>query len=241
LPESDFIALAKEAYSQKENVELRNKAAGFLEFTDETRSIISTAKAETSIFDDQPIRDSLSGSDFDFSELKEGKATVYIILPADYLSSHSKWLRVLVMSALSAMYRRHDGERVLFMLDEFAQLGYLRDLEKAACLATGYGVQLWPFFQDLPQLKALYDDCMESFISNAGIIQVFTPNDMTTAQYFGERQCGSRHPSLMSLPETEQLIFTNGNQSAIQAFKTLDYYKNPAFAGMFDPDPYHKG
>jgi type IV secretion system protein VirD4 len=112
LPDSAFVKLATQA-AQVDFAPLRNKAAGFMELDKTLKSVIQTAKAETRIFDEPIMRESLSGSDFDFAELKEGKTTVYIILPADYLGSHAKWLRVLVMSALSAMYRRHDGERVL--------------------------------------------------------------------------------------------------------------------------------
>ena len=248
LPERSFTTLALDA-TKSNYSPIVNKAAGFLELTNETKSVVSTAKAETRIFDDPPIQESLSGSDFDFAELKEGKTTVYIILPSDYLSSHAKWLRVLVMSALSAMYRRHDGERVVFMLDEFAQLGYLRDLENAAGLATGYGVQIWPFFQDLNQLQALYGDRWQTFVGNSGIIQGFTPNDLTTAEYFSRLSGGdsntpprSNKPmdSILGLSEDQQLIKRSGEAGLWTMEKTVDYYKNPYFAGMYDPDPYHK-
>jgi type IV secretion system protein VirD4 len=187
---------------------------------------------------------------------------VYVVLPADFLGSHAKWLRVVVMSALSAMYRNPEGEKVLFLLDEFAQLGYLGDLEKAAGLARGYGVQLWPFFQDFNQLKSLYSDRAETFLANAGITQVFTANDMTTAEYFSQRSgvktawretvsgentsySEGKEPlfspyEILGLDENQELIFKDGIGESILMWKTRNYFENPAFAGMYDADPYHK-
>lgn len=259
--ESDFIKMA-EAASEHSYPPLKNKAAGFVELTGELRSVISTAKTETRIFDDPIIRESLGGSDFEFDELKNGKVTAFVILPADYLASHSKWLRVVVMAALSAMYRNPEGEKVLFLLDEFAQLGYLPDMEKAAGLVRGFGVQLWSFFQDYNQIKTLYRDRAETFLGNAGITQVFTAGDMTTAEYFSKRSGVqtawrvTKGDNSKSKTETEeplfkphdilglrsdwQLLFKDGQEKAILAEKMEDYFKNSIFEGMFDPDPYHK-
>ena len=41
--------------------------------------------------------------------------------------------------------------------------------------------------QDLNQLKALYKERWESFLANAGVVQGFTPNDLTTADWMSRR------------------------------------------------------
>lgn len=51
---------------------------------------------------------------------------------------------------------------------------------------AGYGVQLWPILQDIHQLRALYGKRAETFISNAGVLQVFGVNDMATARLVSE-------------------------------------------------------
>jgi type IV secretion system protein VirD4 len=73
------------------------------------------------------------------------------------------------------------------MLDEFAQLGHLGPIEDAFGLVRGYGVQIWPVLQDLNQLKALYKDRWETFVGNAGVVQGFAPNDLTTAEWMSKR------------------------------------------------------
>ena len=72
------------------------------------------------------------------------------------------------------------------MLDEFAQLGRMEIIEDNYALMRGYGVKLWTIWQDLNQAKTIYGERWESFISNAGIVQSFAPQDMTTRKYLSE-------------------------------------------------------
>jgi type IV secretion system protein VirD4 len=51
----------------------------------------------------------------------------------------------------------------------------------------GYKVQIAGICQDLAQLKALYKERWESFLANAGVVQGFTPNDLTTADWMSRR------------------------------------------------------
>ena len=71
---------------------------------------------------------------------------------------------------------------VLFLLDEFAALGHLEPVERAMGLMAGYGIQLWPIVQDIHQLRALYGQRAGTFLSNAGVLQVFGVNDQQSAQ-----------------------------------------------------------
>lgn len=80
---------------------------------------------------------------------------------------------------------------VLFILDEFAQLGRMEAMETAIALSGGYGIRLWPVLQDLNQLKDLYPQNWETFLANAGVQQWFAPRDLTTAEYISNR-CGQR-------------------------------------------------
>ena len=50
-----------------------------------------------------------------------------------------------------------------------------------------YKVQIAGICQDLNQLKALYKERWESFLANAGVVQGFTPNDLTTADWMSRR------------------------------------------------------
>ena len=124
----------------------------------------------------------------DFGRMKYEPMTVYLILPPRYLATHSTWLRVMVTAVLQPLMRsvRPATVPVLFMLDEFAQLGHLAMIENNLALMREYGVKLWPVFQDLAQAQDIYKTRWESFISNAGVLQTFAPQDVTTRKYLSE-------------------------------------------------------
>ncbi len=168
---------------------LRNKAAQFENWSEEIASIASTARDQTEAFDDDEIADDLSRGDFDMRELKRRPVTVYLILPPEMIKRHSKWLRLVISSALRGVMRhREPGEpRALFMLDEFAALGHLEIIETVWALVRGYGIQIMPILQDLNQLKKLYADQWETFIGMAGAVVGFGARDLTTAKWMSDR------------------------------------------------------
>jgi type IV secretion system protein VirD4 len=207
---------------------LAQKAAQFTDATTEIKSIISTARTQLAFLDDPAICKCLAKSDFRFNELKcaKIKITVYLVLPFKQMEAQGRWLRLLITAAIEELTdepRRGDG-RVLFMLDEFAQLGRLMAIERALALVRGYGVQLWPFVQDLPQLKNVYPDRWESFLSSSGVAQFFTPNDEMTAKYISER-CGQRLISRKSVSQST----STGQQTSQTAGESLSEHWEALF------------
>lgn len=166
---------------------VENKAGRFTAATNEMHSIMSTAATQTRFLDSIPIATDLASGEFDFAEMKQRIITVYLILPALRLETHGNWLRLIVSSALKALLTTPGKSPVLFMLDEFAQLGRLSTIASAMSIARGYGIQLWPFLQDLNQLKDIYGEHgYETFISQREALTLFPPKDLTTAKYFSE-------------------------------------------------------
>ena len=174
---------------------IMERLSRFAEMSDddrEARSILSVMKTQTAFIGNEAIRASLKGSGVKFAGAREGTdATYYLILPGEYLHTCGKWFRLVVGSALRELMQNAKGKQVLFMLDEFAQLGRMDAMETAIALSAGYGIRLWPVLQDLNQLKDLYPKNWETFLANAGVHQFFTPRDLTTAEYLSTR-CGQR-------------------------------------------------
>jgi hypothetical protein len=73
----------------------------------------------------------------DFSKLKEKPTTVYVILPAERMRTHSVWLRLVIVSALRALYRP-GGLRTLFLIDEMppSAISARSKMPSAWCAAT---------------------------------------------------------------------------------------------------------
>jgi len=155
-------------------------------------NVLASVQAQTHFLDSPRLRESLSRSDFTFEELKEKPTSIYLVLPADRLNSHGRWLRLLIQQALTVSARNIQNkpeEAVLFVLDELPALGRLTMVEQAFGLMAGFGLQLHAICQDLSQLKRIYGDGWETFISNAGVIQYFGSRDQFTAEYFS-KLCG---------------------------------------------------
>ena len=62
-------------------------------------------------------------------------------------------------------------------------------VEQAYGLMAGFGMQLWGITQDLSQLKRIYGDGWETFVSNSGVLQYFGSRVQMTAEYFS-KLCG---------------------------------------------------
>ncbi len=167
--------------------EIASLAARFTRATDEIASIVSTGDTQTRWLLSPRVRADLKKEPgIDFASLKKRPATVYVILPAERMRTHSVWLRLVIVSALRALYRP-GGLRTMLLIDEMATLGHLGPLEDAFGLVRGYNVQIAGFVQDLGQLKSLYHDRWESFMANAGVVQGLAPNDLFTAEWMSRR------------------------------------------------------
>ncbi|MCV6545680.1 MAG: type IV secretory system conjugative DNA transfer family protein [Cohaesibacter sp.] len=155
-------------------------------------NVMATLQSQTHFLDSPRVRDSLIKSDFSFADLKTKPMTIYLVIPSDKLDSHGRFLRLLIQQSLMINARNIEiqpEQPVLFILDELPALGYLSMVEKAFGLMAGYGIQIWAIAQDLNQMKRIYRDGAETFISNAGVIQYFGSRDKFTADYFSSL-CG---------------------------------------------------
>ncbi|CAA2161286.1 hypothetical protein MBRA_06446 [Methylobacterium brachiatum] len=163
------------------------KAAASIGLSDsrKNREFVGGAIDHTEWLDSPSMVEIMTGQNgLDLSILKEGDATVYLVLPPHYLSEHARFLRLFVRAALDAMAKRLTGKKCLFMLDEFFALGHIEQISKAAGLMPGYGVHLWPFMQDLGQLRKLYgEEGATGFFANADANIFFGNGDAFTLEF----------------------------------------------------------
>jgi len=186
-PAAEIEEIATQVCKTPLHEAIRNKLSKYCKIGDnkEIASILSTAQTQTRFLDSPGIARNLSAGGMDFSALKSGNVTCYLVLPPDRLVTHAKWLRLVISAAMTAMQRtlKTPGRPdVLFMLDEFPQLGRLNAVESAVSLNAGYGVKVWAAVQHLGQLKDLYDDNWETFLS-AGCVTAFAPRDVFTRDH----------------------------------------------------------
>ena len=158
----------------------------------ERGSIFSTAAAQTDFLDSLPLRQISRRSDFELAELRAGPpTTIYLCLPVGRMQSHYRWLRLVVQMACLVLEQMgtypRDEPPILFMMEEFATLGHMEIMERAAAYFPGFGVKLWAVLQDTTQLQRYYTRSYETFLGNAGLIQCFANGDQATLDYISRR------------------------------------------------------
>jgi type IV secretion system protein VirD4 len=155
---------------------------------EERASVLSTVQRHTEFLNAPNVRESLSASDFSLADLKRERLSIYLVLPATRLAAYNRLARVWLGALLQAVMREEGApqHRVLFMLDEMAQLGAMEPLVQAVSLARGYGVDLWMLFQDLNQIRGAYGERWQTFFGNARYQQFFGVRDLETAKYVSE-------------------------------------------------------
>ena len=230
----------------------------------EGAGVLSAAQRHTHFLDSPRMTAVLGHSDFTFADVKAQPTSVYLVLPPDRLATYARWLRLMLAQGLTDLARAPASptRSVLFLLDEFAALGRLEPVERAMGLMAGYGIQLWPILQDVHQLRALYERRAGTFLSNAGVLQVFGVNDHDSAKLVSDLlgqetvvfetmsraidsdetgiSFGSQHvgrplltpDEVRTLREDLQLLFLAGQRPIVAA--KLKYFADREFAGKFD-------
>ena len=101
-------------------------------------------------------------------------------------------------------------------------------VERAMGLMAGYGVQLWPILQDIHQLRATYGRRAGTFLSNAGVLQVFGVNDHDSARLVSDLtgQETVVFKTMSRALDSEKTGISYGEQHVARPLMTLDEVRN---------------
>jgi type IV secretion system protein VirD4 len=205
-------------------------AADKAEDNNELRSIISCAETQTGWIGNAAIAENLKGgpNEISFRELKRRKPgmVISICLPLHQLAVSRKWFRVLCATMISDTLQEElkgKGTPLLAVLDEVAQIGYLKVLADAWGMAAGAaGLQLCAIYQDVSQIQAQFKTTWQTMVQNSGAAVYFGIRDYATAE-FVSKQCGITE--VLSCSRSVSLDPRTGephvNDSASQAARPL--------------------
>ena len=170
---------------------------------EELGSVLTTFQRHTAFLDSPVIVRNTAVSSFDPRILRKGKATIYLILPADRLASLAPLQRMWVGTIMRTITRGVPTEKnpVLWLLDEMAHLGHMRAIEDAVTLMRGMGMRLWFFFQSSEQLKSCFGEHAPTVLDNIGTQQFFGVNSYETADAISKR-IGDATIAVRSVNET---------------------------------------
>ncbi|MDD9911106.1 MAG: type IV secretory system conjugative DNA transfer family protein [Ahrensia sp.] len=188
------------------------------------KEFLEGARRHSKWLDSPAVSSVLDHSTFDLADLKKKPTTVYVVLPPQYLETHAAFMRLFVRCAINVMAvgGSGKGEKCLFILDEFFALGRIDEISKSCGLMPSYGVHLWPFLQDLGQLKNLYHgNLWETFFANSDAAMFFGNTDTTTTEYVSKR-IGNVTPQELNVSPPEASSRVEHDQHLIQAIQA-DY------------------
>lgn len=134
------------------------------------------------------VRAATETSDFDISSLRKKPASIYIIVAPNDLSVLAPVVRLLFQQAVSILQSTEPGADepypVLFLLDEFPQLGKMNALSQAISTIRSYGGRMMIVAQSLAQLRGAYgNDGAQNFLANCRLQLFMAPADSETPDY----------------------------------------------------------
>jgi type IV secretion system protein VirD4 len=201
---------------------------------------LATARSHLGFLASQGVQAAVTDSSVDLgSVLGTRPVTIYLVMPPEYLESHSRLLRIWIGALTRALLMRRSAHPLpfLLLLDEMAQLGPMPMLRQAITLTRGYGVRVWGFWQNLAQLRHCYGD-WETIIDNSATFQAFGCTNFRMARELADLIGIADAHSLMRLPR-DHLVMSDRSGEAM-TLRRPDYLHDALFAGRFDPNPLHQ-
>lgn len=177
----DCMALSDPYMRQK----LARFAVAGAEENKEINSVIATADTQLGFIGNEAIAESLKGSDFKFRDLKrKAGTTVFVCLPLNKLDVCAAYFRLIMAAALSDLLEqglKGRGAPVLCIIDEIAQIGFLKALMDAWGMAAGAaGLQIWAVYQDVSQIMNQFGKAWQTIVQNCGVTMWFGARDSAT-------------------------------------------------------------
>ena len=246
--------------------DIATRAGKFLADNNEIQSIKSTIETQTQWMT-KPMRDDMVRvGGVDFRDCASRATTVYVIIPATELQAKATYLRLVLSSALRALYR-HGGIPTTLIVEEAFVLGYHAEIEQALSILRGFGSRLTVVFQSMQQIKKLYPQTWGLF--TAGATLAFRPADTETASWLVEKagkvivpvfgasdarpgdampqggwqqQQGDRIPlaKMFGMPRGRALCWKPADEAPRIAW-VKGYFEIPELNARASPNPYYTG
>jgi type IV secretion system protein VirD4 len=201
---------------------------------------LATARSHLSFLASQAVQEAVTGSTVDLASVLGARpVTIYLVMPPEFLESHSQLLRIWIGALTRGLLMRRSAPTLpfLLLLDEIAQLGTMPMLRQAITLTRGYGVRVWGFWQNLAQLRKCYSD-WETIIDNSATFQAFGCSNFRMARELADLLGIADAQTLLRLPK-DHLVMSD-RSGEVTTLRRPDYLHDRMFAGRFDPNPFHE-
>ncbi len=151
----------------------------------EISGIQSTAATCLNLYQDPIVQENTSTTDFLVEDLliPEKPVSFYLVIPPNDIERMTPLIRLLINLMLNRLIRDMKDEhiegvkrqRLLMMLDEFAQFGRFETIESAMAVCASYGIKMCIITQTITQLYQSYTKD-QAIMGNCHTQVIFTPN-----------------------------------------------------------------
>lgn len=176
-----------------------NRFAGTSENT--LASILATFNGPLTIFANPIVDAATSASDFDISQIRRQRMSIYFGLQPNRLADGALLANLffsqLVHQNTRTLPQNHPDLKyeALLLMDEFTALGRVSILASAVGYIAGYGLRLLVIVQSISQLESVYGDKdAQTLMTNHACQILFPPREQRDAKaysemlgYYGER------------------------------------------------------
>lgn len=130
-------------------------------------------------------------SDFDIRELRTKRMSIFIGCSVAQLDAFRPLLNILIQQIhdvlMAAPPKRDEPHQVLFLIDEFRQLGRMDDLVSKLTINAGYGFRVVIVLQNLSQLDEVYGKAVRETTVSACATQLYIRIDnLDTSEYLSK-------------------------------------------------------
>ncbi len=194
--ERQELEVAFEGLTQAGHLEARSALEAVVRLDQRAvSSVVATLLSLLEPYSDPVVSDLLSREGIDLARLfANGRSdTLYICSPLFRAERFFGVYEVFLRKVFDTAYQSDNSDRkVLFLLDEIANIAPISDLGKIASTCGGYGLVLVSIFQDLTQLSTLYGGHAGTVVNNhRSKLLLSGISDQSTLDYV-ERACSRR-------------------------------------------------
>ena len=186
----EFNALFKKLASETNVTEARSIYSRMEGIADKTLSAYMSVLFDggLGLWRDGLVRAATEASDFEIADLRKQPASIYIVVAPNDLTILAPVVRLLFQQTVAVLQSAEPKEDehypVLFLLDEFPQLGRMTALSDAISTIRSYGGRMMIVAQSLSNLRGTYGhDGAQNFLANCRLQLFMAPADSETPDY----------------------------------------------------------
>lgn len=152
--------------------------------SNERGSILSTTYRQIDWIGDKNLSRILEDSNFDLRGFLKGNMDIYVIIPEDQVKEHGRLMRMMMALLMGQIIQADPStlpqKKMVFLLEELAQLGSYPDVELCIEVLRARNVVVWSVFQTLKQIE-LFEK--PDLFKSAALKQIFTTDDVETMEW----------------------------------------------------------